>query len=523
MLKLFNTLTKKKEEFKPLHDNEVGLYTCGPTVYNYAHLGNLRTYIFEDILKRTLIMNGYKVKHVMNITDVGHLTSDADEGEDKMEKSARREHKTVWEIAQYYTDAFKHNLHDLNIIEPDVWCKATDHIAEQIDWIKKLEEKNFTYRTSDGIYFDTNKFKHYGQLTGQKLDELKEGARVEKNPEKKNATDFALWKFSPQNKKRQMEWESPWGKGFPGWHIECSVMSQKYLGETIDIHCGGVDHIAIHHTNEIAQAEAVTGKPFVRYWLHGEFLVLNSYLAGSTAECEKCGTKNKITENDITENEGFSMKCLKCGAQLEESSKMSKSKENFITLAKIKEKGYSPPAFRYLALNTHYRKKMTFSWQALEAAQNTLDNLYTLTAQLGQPKIGCAEFELQFQNAINDDLNIPKALGVMRNMLKSDNPASAKKASLLKFDKVLGLNLALAKITPTSTLSTSPSTSTTSTSTVTTTTTTTPPPDSLLEEVENLRQKRDEARKNSDWATADKLRKIIEEKGFRVKDEKISK
>jgi len=446
MLTLFNTLTRKKELFKPLHDNEVGLYPCGPTVYNYAHIGNLRTYIFEDILKRTLIADGFKVKHVMNITDVGHLTSDADTGEDKMEKGAVREHKTVWEIADFYTQAFINNLNDLNILQPDIWAKATDHISEQIDWIKRLEVKGFTYRTSDGIYFDTSKFNNYGQLTGQKLDELKEGARVEKNPEKKNPTDFALWKFSPKDTKRQMEWDSPWGKGFPGWHIECSVMSQKYLGDTIDIHCGGIDHIPIHHTNEIAQAEAVTGKPFVRYWLHGEFL------------------------------------------NIEGENKMAKSAENFITLGTVKEKGCSPLALRYLVLNTHYRKKLSFSWASLEAAQNALENLYALTADLGEPNIGCAEFEQKFQAALNDDLNTPKALAVVWDLLKSDYPPAAKKASLLKFDKILGLNVQLAK------------------------------PIIVPAEIKELAKQREVLRQQKKWDEADALRDEIAKQGFQVDD-----
>ena len=301
---LYNTLTRKKEEFKPIktsphpvrlsaHDEAspskgegglVGLYTCGPTVYNYAHIGNLRAYIFEDILKRALLYNGYKVKHVMNITDVGHLTGDRDMGEDKVEEEAKKEKKTAWEIAEFYTKAFKEDLKKLNILEPDIWCRATDNIQEQIDLIKKLEEKSYTYKTSDGIYFDTAKFKGYTKLSHQKLESLREGARVEKNPEKKNATDFALWKFSEPHPtpllrkeredkkgKRQMEWKSPWGVGFPGWHIECSAMSMKFLGNQLDIHCGGIDHINVHHTNEIAQSEAATGKKFFNYWLHGAF------------------------------------------------------------------------------------------------------------------------------------------------------------------------------------------------------------------------------------------------------------
>ncbi|MBU0598364.1 cysteine--tRNA ligase [Patescibacteria group bacterium] len=446
MLSFYNTLTRKKEAFKPLNDKEAGLYTCGPTVYNYAHLGNLRTYLFEDILKRVLINNGYAVKHVMNITDVGHLTSDADEGEDKIETSALKEKKTVWEIAEFYTKSFKQSLADLNISEPDIWCKATDHIQEQIAWIKKLEEKGFTYKISDGLYFDTSKFGGYEKLRGQKTSDMKEGARVEKNTEKKNPSDFALWKFSPQDSKRQMEWNSPWGKGFPGWHLECSVMAQKYLGETFDLHCGGIDHIPTHHTNEIAQAEAVTEKPFVNYWLHGEFLVIGK---------------------DV---------------------RMGKSEGNFITLNTVKEKNVNPLAYRYLVLGTHYRKKLNFTWEALQAAQNALDNLYALVANLGEPKIGCAEFEQKFSEAINDDLNTPKSLAIVWDLLKSDYPNEAKKASLLAFDKIIGLNLRQAK------------------------------PIAVPKEIKELADKREQARQAKDFTTADKLRDEINKAGFKVED-----
>ena len=279
MIKIFDTYTRKKRKFVPIEKGKVGIYCCGPTVYNYAHIGNLRTYVFEDVLRRVLEYNGFEVKHVMNITDVGHLTSDADTGEDKIEVGARREGKSAWEIADFYTKAFFRDIERLNILKPKIVCKATDHINEMIELIKKLEEKNYTYRTSDGIYYDTSKFKEYGKLSGMNFkdlnEKLKAGARIEFNPEKKNITDFALWKFSPKDKKRQMEWNSPWGIGFPGWHIECSTMSMKYLGEHFDIHCGGIDHIPIHHTNEIAQSEAATGKKFVNYWVHGAFLVLS--------------------------------------------------------------------------------------------------------------------------------------------------------------------------------------------------------------------------------------------------------
>lgn len=447
-ISLYNSFSRKKEQFTPL-GTTVSLYTCGPTVYNYAHIGNLRTYLFEDILKRVLLYNTYQVNHVMNITDVGHLTGenegDADQGEDKMEKGAAREHKSVWDIAATYTDAFKKDLAHLNIIEPGTWCKATDHIPEQIEWIKQLEKKGFTYTITDGVYYDTSKFPAYGTLTGQKLSQLKEGARVEKNKEKRNPTDFALWKFSPKGSERQMEWESPWGIGFPGWHIECTAMAVKYLGETIDIHCGGIDHIPTHHTNEIAQAEAVTGKQFVRTWMHGEFLVLDK-------------------------------------------AKMAKSGDGFITLQTVIDHGIDPLAYRYFTLGTHYRKPLTFSWEALQAAQNGYENLLALAANLGDPKIGCAEFEQKFLEVVNDDLNMPKALAVVWDMLRSDNPDSAKKASLLKFDHVLGLNLADAK------------------------------PIEVPDEIQQLAKRREELRAQKKWDEADKLRQEISEKGFRVDD-----
>ncbi|MBU2104420.1 MAG: class I tRNA ligase family protein, partial [Nanoarchaeota archaeon] len=270
-LKLYNTLARKKEIFKPIKNEEVCMYTCGPTVYWYQHIGNLKAYIFADILKRTLKFNDYKVKHVINVTDVGHLTSDSDEGEDKIERAAAKEGKTAQEIAKFYFDLFLKDLKKLNIQEPAIWCKATEHIKEQIALIKKLEEKGFVYRTSDGIYFDTSKFKNYGKLAKLDIKGLKAGQRTNMR-EKKNKTDFALWKFSENPGKRQQEWNSPWGIGFPGWHLECSAMSMKYLGETFDIHTGGVDHIPIHHTNEIAQSESATGKRFVNYWMHENFL-----------------------------------------------------------------------------------------------------------------------------------------------------------------------------------------------------------------------------------------------------------
>lgn len=407
MLKLYNTLSRKKEAFKPIKNKRVGLYTCGPTVYWFAHIGNLRTYIFEDLLKRVLEYNDYKVKHVMNITDVGHLTSDEDTGEDKMDKGAKREKKTVWEIAELYTKAFKKDLKFLNIKEPDIWCKATDHIKEQINLIKQLEKKGYIYIIEDGVYFNTSKLKDYGKLTGSKKRKLKAGARVKLVVGKKNITDFALWKFTAKGVKRQMEWNSPWGKGFPGWHIECSAMSMKYLGETFDIHCGGIDHIPIHHTNEIAQSEAASGKPFVKYWVHGEFLVLKK-------------------------------------------ERIGKSKGNIILIDDLRKKEFNPLSYRYLSLTTHYRSKLNFSWKDLKSAQNALDNLYEKVLKIKSKRKPLSKkanlYQKKFLNFINDDLSLPKALALIWDVLKNKTLSNQEKYNLLlDFDNVFGLDLAQIK------------------------------------------------------------------------------
>jgi len=330
---LYNTLTRSKELFRPLKEGEVFMYHCGPTVYNYAHLGNLRAYVFADILRRVFSFNNYAVKQVINITDVGHLTSDEDEGEDKLEAGARREGKSAQEIAEFYTGAFLEDMSALNIdTRATLFPKATEHIAEQIDLIKTLEKKGATYRTSDGVYFDTSACKQYGELAHLDIAGLKEGARVLKNPEKRNATDFALWKFSKPEEKRQQEWESPWGLGFPGWHLECSAMSMKYLGPHFDIHTGGIDHIPVHHTNEIAQSETATGEKFVNYWMHAGFVNI-------------------------------------------EGAKMAKSEENFITLKTLTEKGFSPLAYRYWLLTADYKKTINFTWEALEGAETAFRKL----------------------------------------------------------------------------------------------------------------------------------------------------
>ena len=396
MIKLYNTLTRKKEVFKPLKDKKVGFYTCGPTVYWYQHIGNLRSYIFSDILKRVLIFNGYKVKQVMNITDVGHLTSDADTGEDKIEKAAKKEGKTAKEISNYYWKIFRQDFKKLNIQEPDIWCKATEHIKEQIALIKKLEEKGYTYKTSDGIYFDTSKFKDYGKLAGLKKEGLEPGKRVGMK-EKKNPTDFALWKFSPVGIKRQMEWKSPWGIGFPGWHIECSAMSMKYLGESFDIHTGGEDHIPIHHPNEIAQSEAATGKKFVNFWLHGAFLTFKG-------------------------------------------EKVSKSRGGLYTVSELEEKGFPPLAYRYFCLTAHYRTPLDFSFKALENAENSVGRLKNIISELRDDKKLNQKYLEEFNKAISDDLDMPNALAILWNFLRN-NSAEGKIKTIKEMDKVLGLDL----------------------------------------------------------------------------------
>lgn len=401
-IKLHNTLSKEKEEFKPINESEVGMYTCGPTVYNYAHIGNLRTYIFEDVLKRVLSYNGYNVKHVMNITDVGHLTGDRDMGEDKIEKESLKENKSSYEIAEFYTNKFKEDLSSLNIIYPNIFCKATDNINEQIEMIEALEKKGFTYKTTDGIYFDTSKVADYTKLSHQKLEDLKEGARVEINDEKRNATDFALWKLSPTDTKRQMEWESPWGVGFPGWHIECSAMSVKYLGEHFDIHCGGVDFINLHHTNELAQTESFTGKePWVNYWIHGEFLNLKG------------------------------------------GEKMAKSTGNFLTIkSEFIDKNINPLVYRYATFGVHYRKQMEWNNDISISSNNGYTGLLNKIKILGT-EVGNinAELKERFLENINDDLNMPKALATLNEVFKYGISNADKLATILDFDNVLGLGL----------------------------------------------------------------------------------
>ncbi len=455
---LYNTMSKKKEEFKPLKRGEAGLYTCGPTVYNYAHIGNLRTYLFEDFLVRVLKYNGFKVKRVMNVTDVGHLTGDMDMGEDKMERGAAREGKSAWAIAEFYLEAFKKDLASLNILEPDIWCKATDSIPEQIKMIKTLETKGYTYKTSDGLYFNTAKVKGYNKLSHLPLGELKEGARVEINTEKKNPTDFALWKFSTEGERRQMEWPSPWGIGFPGWHIECSAMSLKFLGTQLDIHCGGVDHINIHHTNEIAQSEAATGKKFFNYWMHGAFL----NIAGG--------------------------------------KKMAKSVGNFLTLENaLTHKGLDIMVYRFAALQVHYRKPMEYAEANLVQAAEGLKSLYSQFKTLGG-ETGKVDKELQakFLAAINDDLNMPKALSLVSAVMKSKLGNADKRAMILDFDRIFGLGLEKSGEETIAGLKL----------------------EDLPEAMQDLVKRRQAARELKEWELADNLRKRLVENGYLMEDAK---
>lgn len=450
-LHLYDTWTRSVRAFEPLKPGEVGLYTCGPTVYNYAHIGNLRTYLFEDGLVRTLRLNGYRVNHVMNITDVGHLVSDGDDGEDKMEAGSRRTGQTAWTIAALYTDAFRADLKSLNITEPNIWCKATDHIPEQISFIQEIEKKGYTYRTSDGIYFDTSKQPDYGYLGRLDIAGLQAGARVDLG-EKKNPTDYALWKFSAPEEKRQMEWDSPWGRGFPGWHIECSAMAHKYLGDYFDIHCGGEDHITVHHPNEISQTEAAYGTRLANFWMHGYFILLNS-------------------------------------------SKMSKSSGEFLRVQLLIDRGYDPIAYRYLCLTAHYRSQLTFSWEALDAAQTGLERLRQAVFALGEAAATPdAAFMTRFMERLNDDLNFPQALALTHELLKAELVPAVKKATLLKFDEALGLGFAGWA----------------------------PPVVDVPANVRAVADARWAARNAKDWGQADRLRGELTALGWTMKDGKDS-
>ena len=452
-MKIYNTLSRKIDEFKPINLPRVSIYICGPTVYDYAHLGHSRTYINSDILRRALKWLGYEMKTVMNITDVGHLTSNADSGEDKMEKKAKKESKDIREIAKFYTEDFWQMSESLNIIKPDKITPATEYIQEMIELIERLEKKDFTYKTKDGIYFDTSKFKTYGEMARLDIEGLRVGWRVDKG-EKKNPTDFALWKFSPESEKRQMEWESPWGIGFPGWHIECSAMAMKELGESIDIHTGGIDHIPVHHTNEICQSEAATGKQFVKYWFHSGFLQVNG-------------------------------------------EKMSKSLQNYVRLQDLVAKGVEPMAVRYLFLTSHYRSTMNFTDQALAGASEAWKKLQSIVSGwqgkkqrtvLSEEKlVKIQEFSARFKAAVEVDLGMPQALAVVWEMVKSNIPEQDKNELWQDWNQVLGLKISNDKF-------------------------------QTSIQVQNLIKQREELRKQKKWAEADKIKQTLMAKGYIIED-----
>ena len=462
-IKLFNTMTRKIEEFKPLVPGKMGFYSCGPTVYHYAHIGNLRTMIHNDILKRMFVENGYAVHHVMNITDVGHLTSDdADSGDDKMERGAARDHKSVWEIAKFYTDEFLRDFDDLNNIRPTDMPRATDYIAEQIDLVKKLQDLGYTYEIpGDGIYYDTSKFAAYGALTGGSVAGNRAGARVEYNNEKHNPTDFALWKFSPTDQKRQMEWDSPWGIGFPGWHAECSAMSMKLLGNHFDIHTGGEDLSRIHHTNEIAQSEPITGAPWVSYWVHFSFLV------------DKSGEK------------------------------MSKSNGEFLGLDVIRKRGYDTMVYRYLILLGHYQTQLAFSWDAMDAAANGYKNIVRRVAEILADTDPGALVESTFNewhdrilNPVSDNMKTAESLVQVQELLRDKSINASTKIALFEFiDRLLGLQfIDRAKKLNDAESETAPA------------------------EIVALADARAAAKAARDWARADELRAQIDAAGWTVVD-----
>ena len=451
-IKFYNTLTRKEEEFKPINEKEIKIYSCGPTVYYFAHIGNLRAYLFMDNLRRVLKYNGYKLKHVMNITDVGHLVSDADEGEDKMMKAARRENKDPFEIAQFYMDTFLNDIDRLNIDRPEIIARATEHIDIMEEYVKKIIENGYTYQTDDTVYFDTSKLDKYGILSNRNVEEQKAGARVEFDNKKKNISDFALWIKAPEN--HIMKWDSFFGKSYPGWHLECSAMGYKYLGDHFDIHTGGVDHIPIHHENEIAQSKGFSGKIPANYWMHVEFMQING-------------------------------------------GKMSKSLNNLYTLKDLEEKGYEPLVYRMFNFGSNYRAQINFTFEALDSAKIALNRLREgyLKHSEGIEEVSDEEikaYEAKFLEAINDDLNMPVAMSVVWEIIK--NPKKSKKLQelLLKFDEVLGFNLKEYKKQD----------------------------NSLPDEILDLVNQRNEARINKDWTESDRIRDILIDKGYIIKDSK---
>ena len=447
-----NTLTRKKELFKPIDEKEVRIYSCGPTVYKDATIGNMRTNIFQDVLRRVLRYNGYKLKHAMNITDVGHLVSDGDEGEDKMIKSAREEHKSPEEIAKHYTKLFFDDLKALNIETPEIVCKATDHIKEMLAYVETLVEKGYAYETSTAIYFDVSKLDKYPVLSNLNVEDQKAGARVEVDPEKKNPYDFALWIKAPEN--HLMKWDSPWGPSYPGWHIECSAMGQKYLGEQFDIHTGGIDLIPTHHENEIAQSKGYCGKIPANYWLHGEYLLIDG-------------------------------------------GKMSKSLGNVYLLKDIIDKGYNPLTYKLFSYSSHYRNKLNFTWEGMDAAEKSLERLkngYKLhldgTDDVEEDVIN--QYEERFHKAINDDLNMPLAMGVVWEVVRYNKKSPKLAKLLLKFDEVLGLKIDEEDKRQ----------------------------EDIPEEILKLIEERKQARENKNWEESDRLRDLINTKGYNIKDTK---
>ncbi len=453
-LYFYNTLTKQKEKFEPLDSKKVRIYSCGPTVYKDATIGNMRTNIFQDVLRRVLRYNGYKIKHVMNITDVGHLVSDGDEGEDKMLKSAREEHKTPLEIAEHYTKLFFDDLKALNVETPEVVCKATDHINEMLEYVRELIKKGYAYETSTAVYFDISKLDKYPVLSNLNLEEQKAGARVEVDKEKKNPYDFALWIKAPEN--HLMKWDSEFGPSYPGWHIECSAMGRKYLGKQFDIHTGGIDLIPTHHENEIAQSKGATGKIPARYWMHGEYLLING-------------------------------------------GKMSKSLGNVYLVKDIKEKGYEPLAYRLFSYSCNYRNKLNFTWEGIESAQKSLERLRgSYRAHLNgtdnldeKDREKLANIEENFHKAINDDLNMPLAMSYVWEAARFEKKSPEVAKMLAKFDTILGIDIDKQEEQK-----------------------------EIPQEISELLEQRKKARENKDWAKSDEIRDLISEKGYIVKDTK---
>ena len=472
---------RKMEDFKPITEGKVGFYGCGPTVYNYAHIGNLRAYVFLDTLDRTLRFLGYDINHVMNVTDIGHLSGDADDGEDKMLKTAKERGQSVLEIADFYTKAFFNDIDRLNIKRPTTVCKATEHVEEMIALIKRIEANGHTYMAGGNLYFDVSTFPKYGELANLNLDDLKAGARIDVDENKRNPYDFVLWFTKSKFENQALTWDSPWGRGYPGWHIECSAMSMKYLGESFDIHTGGIDHIPIHHTNEIAQSEGATGKKWVNYWLHNEFLVIAKTKDG------------------------------------EAGGKMSKSSGNFLTLQTLVDKGYDPLDYRFFLLGAHYRSQVAFSFDAMDSAKNARKALvsrvakvlaedkdfsYTEEAILAKNDWSEAASKViaAFTKAIEDDLSTPKALSELQVAIKNPEiPATEKLALIAKLDSVLGLDLiAKAKKSLTAPTETGNANSD--------------------PEIDALVVERNEAKKTKNWARADEIRNILKEKGIVLVD-----